>query len=86
MTESRKLPVSLPDGRQAEAVEVAIDNSNERWSEFKLADGTILRAKISIVSIVRVQKEYDLQGMPVYQINATPTFAFVDVPASLKKP
>ncbi len=82
---TRKIPVTLPDGRTAEAIEVPVDVSNERWSEYTLEDGTVVRAKMTLISIVRVENEYDAQGVPLYQINAQPTLAFVHVPENLKR-
>jgi|HubBroStandDraft_4_1064222.scaffolds.fasta_scaffold01923_2 hypothetical protein len=75
----------LPDGRQGEGVEVPLESANERWSEFVLQDGTIFRAKINLIQVVRVEGEYDSQGIPLYQVNAQPALAFMHVPENLKK-
>jgi hypothetical protein len=85
MAQNRKVPVVLPDGRKAQGIEIEVDTSNERWSEFKLTDGTVFRSKVNIVSVVRVENEFDLTGMPVYQINAGPAVAFIEIPEHLKK-
>jgi hypothetical protein len=81
----RRVTVTLPDGRQAQAVEVPVDAANEKWSEYTLGDGTVVKAKINLVSIVRVENEYDAQGIPVYQVNAQPALAFVHVPDNLMR-
>jgi hypothetical protein len=84
MSPQRTVTVTLPDGRRKEAVEVEVESANERWSEFKLADGATLRAKISLVNITRVTDEWDpVTGQPVYQINASPQFALIDIPEAL---
>jgi hypothetical protein len=44
----------------------------ERWSEFKLEDGTVLRAKMTILSAVRVPEMWDPQGNPFYVVNGAP--------------
>jgi hypothetical protein len=85
MAEPRKIPVVLPDGRTAQGVEIQVDTSNERWSEYTLQDGTVFRGKLNIISVVRVEGEFDPQGQPVYQINAGPFLAFVEIPEKLKQ-
>lgn len=85
MTQPRRMTVTLPDGRQAQAVEVDVETANERWSEYTLADGTVVRAKINLISVMRVEHEYDPQGVPIYQVNAAPTLGFVTVPDHLKQ-
>ena len=56
----RKVTVAVPPtGEPKEGVEVQIEESTERWSEFKFEDGTVIRAKLTIMSAVRVEGEYD---------------------------
>ena len=74
----------LPDGRRAQAIEVPIARSDERWSEFTLEDGTVIRGKLNLISILRVVDEYDPAGFPVYQFNAAPALGFAEVPEHLK--
>jgi hypothetical protein len=85
MTEPRKITVVLPDGRQGQGIEIPIDISKERWSEYTLEDGSVFRAKLNVVSVVRVENEYDAQGIPIYQVNSGPALAFTEVPEHLKK-
>lgn len=82
---ARKIAVSLPDGRQVQATEIEVETANERWSEYRLQDGTVFRAKINLLTVVRVDGEYDPQGMPIYQINAAPAIAVMEVPEALKR-
>jgi hypothetical protein len=85
MAEGRKILVTLPDGRQVTATEIPVEKSDERWSEYTLQDGTIIRGKINIISISRVENEYDATGQPVYQFNAAPALGFVEIPDRLKR-
>ena len=62
-----------------------VEELTERWSEFKFEDGTIIRAKISIVSVHRVPDTWDPQGNPFYVINMSPTMAIVEAPERLRK-
>lgn len=81
----RMTKVTLPTGQIADGVEVPIEESNERWSEIKLEDGTIIRVKLSMVSVVRVPGQYDQVGNPMYIMNMTPTIAILSVPDALRK-
>jgi len=73
------------NGKMSDGMEVPVEESNEKWSEFKFEDGTIIRAKISLIQVVRVTDEYDPLGNPSYAINMTPTIAVIEVPDNLKK-
>ncbi len=81
----RMTKVTLPTGQIADGIEVPIEESNERWSEIKLEDGTIIRVKLSMVSVVRVPGQYDQVGNPMYIMNMTPTIAILSVPENLRK-
>jgi hypothetical protein len=69
-----------PDGTQGDGVEVYISESTERWSEYTLEDGTVLRFKMVIAAFVRSDNEYDPEGNPVYAIRAAPQINFINVP------
>ena len=76
---------ALFNGKMVDGMEVPIEESNEKWSEFKFEDGTIMRAKISLIQVVRVDGEYDPLGNPAYAINMTPTMAIIETPEHLRK-
>jgi len=74
------------NGKLVEGTEVPIDESNEKWSEFKFADGTVVRCKVSLISAIRVDGEYDpATGYPAYAMNMVPTIAVIESPESLRK-
>lgn len=81
----RKVPVTLPTGQQGEGIEVQVDESNEKWSEFTLQDGTIIRAKLTITSAVRVDGQFDQLGNPLYVTNLAPVLTIVSVPEQYRK-
>jgi hypothetical protein len=85
MPEPRRVPVVLPSGKAGQGLEIQVDTSNERWSEYTLQDGTVFRGKLTIVSVVRVEGEYDPVGQPLYLVNAVPTLAFIEIPEILKQ-
>jgi hypothetical protein len=81
----RPTKVTLPGGQVADAFEVPVEESIERWSELKLEDGSILRVKINVITVTRVQGMWDAQGNPFYAVNAAPVMAVVDAPENLRK-
>ena len=66
-------------GKVMDGVEVPVEESTERWSEITLEDGTIIRVKQSIASVVRVDGQYDMEGNPMYVVNSAPAVAIVHV-------
>src|SRR5262249_4313619 len=85
MSDGPKVTVPLPTGGTGEGIQVQVEESTERWSEFTLTDGTVVRAKLTIISAVRVDGQFDQEGNPLYMTNATPVFSMVSVPAKLRK-
>lgn len=81
----RKVQIPGPDGTLRDAVDVGIDESSEKWSEFKLDDGTILRAKMSIVSAARVDNDWDQDGNPSYVIKSHNIVTVVESPEKLRR-
>jgi hypothetical protein len=67
-------------------MDVPIEESTERWSEIKLADGTILRVKQAVAAVVRLDQTWDAEGNPVYVVRSGPALAIVQVDESLRKP
>jgi hypothetical protein len=55
----------------ASPVEVDIVEAREAWSEYRLADGTVLRIKPVMIAILRVDGSYTADGEPVYNMKST---------------
>lgn len=72
-------------GKMLDGVEVSIDESTERWSEIKLSDGSLIRAKIGLVGATRVAGEYDQDGNPAYVFKMAPTVVVGESPSALRK-
>lgn len=83
--QGRTVPVALPSGGQGQGVEVQVAESTERWSEFALTDGTVVRGKIIVTSAVRVEGEFDQNGNPLYMMNSAPMFSIVSVEEQFRK-
>lgn len=67
-----------------DAVEVAVEEATERWTDLKLADGTVIRIKTIVLGVIRVEGQYDPDGNPMYQIKANQIMT-ATAPDHLKK-
>jgi hypothetical protein len=55
----------------------------DRWSTFKLGDGSTIRVKLVVKGAKRLNK-YSEDGLPVYTVDAEPVVQVVEVPEELK--
>jgi hypothetical protein len=55
----------------------------DRWSTFKLGDGSTIKVKLVVKGAKRLNK-YSEDGMPVYTVDTEPVVQVVDVPEELK--
>lgn len=85
MAQARRVQVPF-QGKMVMGMDVPIEESTERWSEIKLADGTILRVKQAVAAVVRLDQTWDAEGNPVYVVRSGPALAIVQVDESLRKP
>jgi hypothetical protein len=51
--------------------EVEVLSAKEAWSEYRLADGTILRVKPIMIDVSRVSEAQTADGDPVYNMRST---------------
>ena len=81
----KKMQIQVP-GIQGpvEAVEVAVEEATERWTDVKLSDGTQLRLKSIVLAVVRIEGRYDPDGNPLYQLKSNQLMT-VTAPDHLKK-
>ena len=49
-------------GRQVQATPVDVNQSGERWNEYFLEDGTVLKMKLVLKKVFKVDGEYDEEG------------------------
>ena len=82
----RKVKIPLPGQPGfAEGTEIALIESVERWTELKLEDGSVLRVKPTIVSVIRLDGRYDPQGNPMYAIRGGQTMVIGSTPEHLRE-
>lgn len=72
------------NGETVDAADVPIAQSSEHWSEYKLEDGTTLRVKFAVGSIIRLTGQYDAENNPIYSVKGT-VLTIPIVPDSSKK-
>ena len=51
--------------------EIEILEAKERWSEYRLADGTTLRLRPVMISVFRADGQYTPDRDPVYNMKST---------------
>jgi hypothetical protein len=66
-----------------QATEIEMLEAKEKWSEYRLADGTTLRLKPVMIAVFRADGQYTSDGEPVYNMKST-LITDVRAPASLK--
>jgi hypothetical protein len=71
-------------GRQVEATPVDVNQSSEKWNEYLLEDGTVLKMKLILKKVMRVDNEYDGEGNPIYVMQST-NVNTITAPKHLKK-
>lgn len=65
--------------------EIEILEAKERWSEYRLADGTTLRLRPVMIAVFRADGQYTPDGDPVYNMKST-LITDVRAPDSAVKP
>lgn len=78
--------ISLPNFGMVEGVPVSVEESVERWTELKLADGSVLRIKPQVIRVIRANGKYDPEGNPLYIVQGGQMMVVTSVPAHLKQP
>jgi hypothetical protein len=64
--------------------EIEMLEAKERWSEYRLADGSTLRLKPVMIAVFRAEGQYTPDGEPVYNMKST-LITDVRSPASLTR-
>ena len=76
------MKIALPDGRKVEATDVDFKTEKEVWNEYTLEDGSVLKFKTIVSSIIRTE-DYNQTGDPIYLIRST-NVSRVKVPEEMK--
>lgn len=81
----RKTKIKKADGSLVDATIIDVNSSQENWNQYLLSDGTVLKIKVFVTDVVRVDDEYDNEGTPVYVVKSA-NIVSVNSPENLKKP
>ncbi len=74
----------LPDGREVEVVDVEVKDEKTPWCTFRLEDGSTLKMRLNLVSILRATDAWNPgNGNPIYFIESNTTIR-VSAPKKLK--
>ena len=72
------------NGRQVQATPVEVNQAAERWNEYLLEDGAVLKIKLVLTKALRLDGTYDGEGNPVYVVQST-NVTSVNAPDGLRK-
>ena len=78
------MKVRLPNGSEVEATNLDFETLNEEWNEYKLEDGTVLKFKTVVSSIIRTENYDPMTGDPDYHVRST-NIIRVKAPEELKQ-
>jgi hypothetical protein len=70
-------------GREVEATQLDYTTTKEEWNEYQASDGTILKVKIVLTNVFRLD-EYDNDLNPIYVVKSSNVLS-LSVPEHLKK-
>lgn len=76
------MPVAIGNEDLATAENIDFEDSQEHWNVYKLKDGTTLKVKLVLNGVKRLQK-CNVDGTPIYVINAQNIVRLVDIPKTL---
>lgn len=79
-----KVQVQLPNGDWVNATPIQINQANEQWNTYLLEDGSVLKVKLVVTKVLRLDGSYDVEGNPVYRFQST-NVTSLQVPEELKK-
>ncbi len=79
----RKVKISY-QGRTVEATPIDFQAQGEHWNQYLLTDGSVIKMKLVLTEIVRVDGEYDAEGNPIYIVKSTNILS-VSAPEDLKR-
>lgn len=79
----RKRRVTWQD-REVEATIMPFQTGGEHFNEYLVEDGTVVKLKLVVTEILKLDGEYDAEGNPVY-IVISANVPYVSVPEELRQ-
>ena len=81
----KRVKIDVPGLGLADGVDVPITEATERWTELTLADGSVLRVKPNVLSVVRLEGRYDPEGNPMYAVRGQQVMVVASAPDHLRR-
>jgi len=83
----KKVKINFPKATYppVDGTVIPIKESTERWSDILLEDGTTLRVKPNVLTVVRIDNKFDAEGNPVYGVKSNQVMMVADVPLQLRQ-
>ena len=79
-----KVKIQLRNGEWVNAAPIGINQSNEQWNTYLLEDSSVLKVKMVVTKVSRIDNVYDVEGNPVYIFQST-NVTSIEAPENLKK-
>ena len=67
---SNKVKLNL-GGKEVWGELIPVQDAKEGWSQYLLADGSIVKMKVVVTDVFRVENEYDAEGNPIYYVKSS---------------
>lgn len=58
-------------GKEIQVEEVEVTSAEEKWNEYELSDGSLVKVKLVASRIVRAVEEKNELGEPLYLVNSS---------------
>ncbi|MDA2918595.1 hypothetical protein MYX76_03705 [Desulfobacterota bacterium AH_259_B03_O07] len=71
-------------GKEVEALNLNFEVNKEGWNEYTTDDGSVVKVKLVVTKILRVEDQYSQDGDPIYMIQSGNVVTAI-VPEELKK-
>ena len=71
-------------GKDVEAELVEVSQSNEKWNEYLLDDGSVLKMKLVLKKVFRADGQFDPDGNPIY-VAESQNILTVTAPGNLRR-
>lgn len=79
----RRIPLG-PGGPEKDAQLVDVQQSSEYWNQYLLGDGTVVKMKLVVTEVWRIDGEWDQEGNPIYVVKSS-NVVTVNPPDELRK-
>ena len=77
--------ITLPDGRTVDAIALGFQAGGEHWNEYLADDQSVIRIKLVVSDVFRLEDQYDPEGNPMYLVKSTNIMS-VSAPEKLRRP